>query len=378
MAIDSAAVRTEFPALRRWTYLNTATYGLVPARAVAAAAGHFARRDDEACSDFLGWYDEADRIRASVADLIHATPDDIAFIPNTASALGWLVAGLDWAPGDHVVTLADEFPNCLYLPALLERHGVETREVSPDVASTAEGLAAALDARTRLVALSEVNYATGYRPPLVALARMLRDRGILLYVDGTQSVGGVEWDVTEIQPDLLAVHGYKWLLSPTGAGFMYVAPSLRARLRPTVVGWRSHLEWHRVDHLHHGSPVLADTAERYEGGGLPFGLLHAMGASVDWLRELGPAAIEAHVLGLARSARERLVRLGAEPAPSAGHPSPIVAVRFPGRDPSELARALKAQHILVAARHGFLRVSPHVYNAPADLDRLEDALRPLL
>jgi cysteine desulfurase/selenocysteine lyase len=378
MAIDSTAVRSEFPALRRWTYLNTATYGLVPARAVAAAVGHFAHRDEEACSDFLNWYDEADRIRASLARLVHATPEDIAFIPNTAAALGWLVGGLDWSPGDNVVTLANEFPNCLYLPALLERHGVTTREVSPEALSTPEGVASAVDARTRLVALSEVNYATGYRPPLVQLGRLLRDRGILLYVDGTQSIGGLEWDVTDSQPDLLAVHGYKWLLSPTGAGFMYVAPTLRARLRPTVVGWRSHLEWHRVDHLHQGSPVLADTAERYEGGGLPFGLLHAMGASVDWLLELGPTAIEASVLDLARSARDRLVRLGAEPALPMGVPSPIVAVRFEGRDASELARALKTEHILVAARHGWLRVSPHLYNAPADLDRLDDALRRLL
>jgi cysteine desulfurase/selenocysteine lyase len=375
MTIDASAVRREFPALERWTYLNTATYGLVPARAVAANAAHWAHRDELACSDFIGWYDDADRVRASVARLIHASPDDIAFVPNAAAALGLLVAGLDWRRGDNVVTLAGEFPNCLYLPALLDRRGVATREVLP---GRAEDIDAAVDSRTRLVALSEVNYATGFRPPLADLSRRLHDRGVLLFLDGTQSVGGVQFDVRATAPDMLAVHGYKWLISPTGAGFMYVAPSLRARLDPIVVGWRSHHEWRNVDNLHHGTPVFGGDADRYEGGGLPFGLLHAMGCAVDWMLDLGLDAIERRVMTLAESARGRLERLGAEPSVIAGLPSPIVSVRFPGRDPSALTRALHERRVLVAARHGCLRVSPHFYNDESDLDQLEGELRTVI
>ena len=369
MSIDWETARAEFPALAHWTYLNSATYGQVPRLAVAADAAHWAHREELACSDFLTWYGAADRIRASVARLIHATPDDVAFLTNAASALSLLAGGLDWEPGDNVVTLAGEFPNCLYLPALVERHGVEFREVPWDC------FYSAIDGRTRLVALSEVNYASGFRPPLEEIAAFLRARGTLLYVDGTQSVGALQFDVRRIQPDMLAVHAYKWMISPTGAGFMYVAPGLRARLLPAVAGWRSHYDWRNVDNLHHGMPVLKDSAEKYEGGGLQFGLLHAMGASIDWLLELGPEAIEARVLGLARSARERMMALGAE-APETG--SQIVAVKFPAADVSQLARELKSRRVLVAARHGFLRISPHFYNNEADLDRLETELRSLL
>jgi selenocysteine lyase/cysteine desulfurase len=369
MSIDWDSVREEFPALAHWTYLNTATYGQVPRRGVAADATHWANREKFACSDFLHWYDDADLIRASIARLIHATPDDIAFLTNSASALGLLAGGIDWKPGENVVTLAEEFPNCLYLPALVGRHGVEFREVPW------ECFYSAIDARTRLVALSEVNYANGFRPPLEEVTGFLRSRGVLLYVDGTQSVGALQFDVRRTQPDMLAVHAYKWMISPTGTGFMYVAPSLRAKLLPAVAGWRTHCDWRNVDNLHRGMPSLKDSAEKYEGGGLQFGLLHALGAVVDWMLALGPEEIEACVLELAHSVRQRMIALGAM-AEDTG--SPIVAVKFEGADPSSIARELKSQHVLVAARHGFLRISPHFYNNERDLDVLEEKLRKLL
>jgi selenocysteine lyase/cysteine desulfurase len=142
-----------------------------------------------------------------------------------------------------------------------------------------------------------------------------------------------------------------------------------------VAGWRSHYDWRNVDNLHHGAPVPSDAAEKYEGGGLPFGLLDALGAAVDWMLEIGPDAIEQRVLELARSARRRLVGLGAK-ADETG--SQIVAVQFPGADPSGLAQKLKARRVLVAARHGFLRISPHFYNNEDDLERMEQELRSLL
>jgi selenocysteine lyase/cysteine desulfurase len=369
MAIDWNSVRAEFPALAHWTYLNTATYGQVPARAVAANARHFAHRDELACSDFLAWYDEAEAFRTPIARLIGAQPDDIAFIPNSSTALGLVAAGIEWRRGDNVVTLADEFPNCLYLPALVDRYGVEFREVPWD------RFYDSVDSRTRLVVLSEVNYSSGFRAPVGEISRFLHARGALLFVDGTQSVGALRCDVGESQPDVLAVHGYKWMISPTGVGFMYVAPELRKVLPPNVAGWRTHRDWHNVDNLHHGMPVLKDSAERYEGGGLPFGLLHSLGVAAEWLTGLGPKEIETRVLTLAASARARLRKLGAE-APDTG--SQIVAAKFPSVDPSRLARELKDRRVLVAARHGFFRVSPHFYNNEEDLERLESELRRML
>ena len=366
---DWDAIRGEFPALAQWTFLNTATFGQLPRRATEAVARHFAHRDELACADFLDWYDDADRIRAKIARLIHCSAEDIAFVPNASSALGLLLAGVDWRAGDQVLTLEHEFPNNLYAPGLLSRFGVET------TACPWERFYESVNTRTRLVILSSVNYNTGFAPPLAEIAEFLHERGVLLFVDGTQSVGALRFDVARVQPDMLAVHGYKWLLAPNGAGFFYIAPALRERLQPNIVGWRSHRDWRNVDNLHHGAPELLESAEKYEGGSVSFAVLYAMEASLDLILEIGPEVIEARVLDLAGKTSSLLFGLGAT---IAHWGAPIVAARFENRDVSALARALKEQRVLVAARRGHLRVSPHFYNNEQDLEVFGRGLGSLL
>jgi selenocysteine lyase/cysteine desulfurase len=367
-------VREQFPAVQSWTFLNTATFGQLPRVAVEATMRHYAHRDDLACWDFLDWYDDADQTRKRIAELIHCLPEDVAFISNAASALGLLLGGIDWRPGDRVVTLQEEFPNNLYNPALVAGRGVESVEASW------EDFWEAVTPRTRLVAFSTVNYSTGFRPPLVEIASRLRDCGVLLYLDGTQSVGALKFDAESIQPTMLAVHGYKWLFSPNGAGFMYVHPDVREWLRPNVIGWRSHREWRRVDNLHHGAPEFNSSAEKYEGGSINFALLYAMDASLQLILKIGPDEIERRVLELAEKARRVLRDLGGVLV-SEGSPyyeSPIVAACFAGADASALARGLKERRVLVSARHGKLRVSVHLYNNEDDLERLRSELGALL
>ncbi len=362
--VDWQKVREEFPALRAWTFLNSATYGQMPRRAVAAVDAHFARRDALACADFMDWFDDADAIRASIARLIHCEAEDIAFIPNASTALSLLLRGLDWRRGDRIVTLEHEFPNHYYLPEVLRARGVEFVE------TPMAGFYDAVAEQTRVVLMSTLSYSTGFRPPVEEIGAYLRRKGVLFYLDGTQSVGALRFDVSRVQPDLFAVHGYKWLLAPNGAGFMYVAPALRARLEPAVVGWRSHGDWRRPESLHHGAPVFAEAAEKYEGAMLAFPLIYAMGASVEMFLELGPEAIERRVLELAAGVRRVLRDAGAEVLSD----SPIVTARFPGRDAPALVAALQARGVLVAARQGNLRVSAHFYNNEQDLARLAEAL----
>jgi len=370
MTIDWAAIRAEFPALQRWTCLNTAAFGQLPKRATAAVSDHWDRRNELACADFLDWYEDVNRIRASIARLIHASPDDIAFVPNAATALAHVIHGLGLKSGDNIVTLDGEFPNYPYAP-----HAKAVQW---------ERFYDAIDRHTRLLALSEVNYSTGFRVPLAQISKVARDRRVPLFVDGTQSVGALQFDVRKTTVDVLAVHAYKWMISPSGAGFMYVSPAFRKKLPPNIIGWRSHHDWRNVDRLHSGTPEFKDAAEKYEGGGLPFHLLYAMEASVNWMLEIGPEAIERRVMELAGAARTMLRGLGAEldGAELAGggeeKASQIVIAGFPGRDASAMARALREHKVVIAARHGRLRISPHFYNNEGDLQRLEIALKALL
>jgi cysteine desulfurase/selenocysteine lyase len=374
MEADWERIRAEFPALAGWTFLNTATFGQLPRRATEAAARHFAHRDELACMDFLDWFDDADRIRSLIARLIHCEASDIAFTPNASSALAILLGGMEWRPGDRVVTLTDEFPNNLYHPAMLAASGVEFVETAW------ERFHETITPNTRLVALSTVNYTSGFRPPVEEISRFLGEREVMLYLDGTQSVGALVFDAAKIRPAMLAVHGYKWLLAPNGAGFFYVRPDVRERLAPNVIGWRSDSGWRQVDNLHHGAPEFVTSAEKYEGGMLPFPVLYAMGASLEMMLEIGPEAIERRVLDLAGQARAVLRELGAKLLydESPHYDSPVIAARFEGWDASQLARELKARRVLVSARHGNLRVSTHFYNNEADLERLRRELEMLI
>jgi len=359
--IDWEMIRSQFPALNNRAYLNTATFGQLPRRATEAVAKHWQHRDELACTDFLSWYDDADRLRVSIAKLIGATADDIAFVDSASGALGMVLAALDLKADDNIVTLQDEFPNYLYLPQMREvpwEHFYES-----------------IDHNTRMVAISEVNYATGFRPPLEELSKFTRERGIILFVDGTQSVGALTINLQKLNIDIYAAHAYKWMISPPGSGFMAVLEPLRSNLRPIKVGWRSHKTWRHVDNLHHGVPEFSASAEKYEGGGLPFALLYALEQSVQMMLEIGPDVIEKRVMELTKSTRERMRDLGAEVADNG---SQIVAAKFPGRDPSHLAGELKKRNVNVAARHGFLRISPHFYNDHTDLERLCEAIKPLI
>jgi selenocysteine lyase/cysteine desulfurase len=371
-AVDWKAVRSEFPSLANRTYLNTASFGQLPARAVAAAQRHFAHREQTAAIDFLNWFEDLEPIRASIAGLIHSQPDDIAFVPNAAYALSLAVSAVDWQPGDEILTLHDEFPNQLYAHAgARSAQGVECDW---------DQLEAHITERTKLFAVSTVNYTTGLRPNLSKVVSSLRRRGIVVYLDGTQSVGALQFDCTAIQPDFLAVDAYKWLISPNGAAFVYIHPEMRKRLPPNVIGWRSDKDWRNVKNLHHGTPRFGESAEKYEPGMLPFACLYALQASLKLVEEIGIGNIEQRVLGLADQLRHELRQLGAAFHKCKGESltSQIVTACLPGVDSGSLAGKLAEQGISISARRVYLRISPHFYNNEEDVDRLVFAIRQLI
>ena len=222
-----------------------------------------------------------------------------------------------------------------------------------------------------------MNYSTGLRPPLEPIGAALRERGILFYVDATQSLGALRLDVGAAAISFLALHGYKWMLSPTGIGFACIPAEVRQWLSPAIYSWRSHQDWRNVDQLHHGAPQLPEAAMRYEGGVLNFPGIYAMEAVLDLIAGLGAEAIEKRVLEMAAKTRD-VLRANGGVLFADRHPyyeSPIVTAQFPGVDMSQLAAELKRRRIVVAARKGNLRVSPHFFNNEDDLRQLDEALR---
>ena len=381
MPPDWQTVREQFPLLDSWTYLNSATFGPVPLCARKAAAAYFERCDEHASLDFLDWFTDADEIRAKAARLINADPGDIAFIPSAGAALGWLINGIAWKPGDEILSLQGEFPNNIYYPKILEERGVRFVEMPlPGGEFALNDFLDRISSSTRLVMLSAVNYSSGLRPPLAKIGEALRGHPALFYVDGTQSIGALRMDVQAIGADVMIAHGYKWLLCPTGIGIACIRPKVREWLEPSIYSWRSHRNWRDVDSLHHGRPELPCAAMKYEGGVQNFPGIYAMGAVLDLLFSIGLEEVENRVLDLADQTRDVLRQRGGRLL-SDRHPhydSAIVAASFPNAGMSALAVELRNARVAVAARKGRLRVSPHFFNNSDDIGKLDQALREFL
>jgi selenocysteine lyase/cysteine desulfurase len=227
--------------------------------------------------------------------------------------------------------------------------------------------------RTRLLALSSVEFGSGARNNLPALGRLCRERGVLFCVDAIQSLGCFPLDVEECHVDFLAADGHKWLLSVEGCGLFFCRRALLAQLAPRVIGWRSvtnnlDFETYHLD--------LQPGAGRFEEGTPNTPGIYALGAAIDLLLELGVDAIGRRVLELTDRLCEQLKARGAEIASprAAGQSSGIVAFRLPDEAPGKTAARLRAAGVFVVARRGCVRASPHFYNSPEDLDRLIRAL----
>src|SRR5215475_10757035 len=238
--MDWTRWREEFPSATRLVHMNHAGISPLP-RCVAAAICKFA--DEGLLLDravYQRWEERAEAVRATTARLIGARPREIAFVRNTSEGLSLVAAGLPWQRGDNVVTVADEYPSNVYPWFGLRRWGVETRLLTrPQLRFGAADVEALIDRRTRVVAVSAVDWQSGFRVDLASLAELCRPRDILLVVDGIQAVGALRTDVAPCGVDVLAAGGHKWMLAPEGCGILFISERVIERIHPVVLGWKS-------------------------------------------------------------------------------------------------------------------------------------------
>ncbi|TME75347.1 MAG: aminotransferase class V-fold PLP-dependent enzyme [Chloroflexi bacterium] len=230
------------------------------------------------------------------------------------------------------------------------------------------------DQRTRVLAVSAVQFWNGFRVDLSALCAALRGKDVLLIVDAIQAVGALRIDLAEVSVDYLCAGAQKWLLGPIGAGFAYVGPRMLERLHPAIIGTDSVV---RDEEYFDYELTLKPDARRFEEASPNYPGILGMGAAVNLLLRAGPAAVEDAVLRLAGRLREELPRRGYELLLSPGRPSErsgIVSFRHPRMVPVELHGRLRDAGIIISLRGDFLRASPHYYNSDTDIDRLLEAL----
>jgi selenocysteine lyase/cysteine desulfurase len=371
--MDWTAFRKEFPVTLRWAYFDHAAVAPLaePARvALAEWAGDMCANGTSA---WPTWQRRVEETRTRFGRLLKCDRADIAFIKNTSEGISFVAEGLPWRPGDNVVTAADEYPSNLYPWLNLGSRGVEVRRVpSRDGRILVDDLRAAMDGRTRLVTLSFVEYATGFRNDLDAIGALCRERGVLFFVDAIQGLGVFPLDVRRTPVDFLAADGHKWLLGPEGAGIFYIRRELVEQLHAVEVGW------HSVVHDHDFSRIelaLKPHAGRWESGTLNVGGIAALGASLGLLLDAGTDPVAARVLELTDYLCERLRTAGFEVFSSRqpGEASGIVSVTG-ASDVAAAVHRCRAAGVIVNNRAGRLRVSPHAYNTFDEIDHLINVL----
>jgi L-cysteine/cystine lyase len=376
-----AAIRAELPATQRIAYLNTGTNGPFPRRSYAALVAHAQREVEQGRvgpGAFERYMATMDATQAAFASLLGCADDELALTHNTTEGMNIALMGLDWQPGDEVVTATSEHEGGLNPVALLrERYGV-TVHYTPiglrDCDPIAE-LSRVLSPRTKAVVLSHVSWSTGMVLPMRELSNLAHDAGALMICDAAQSCGMLPANVYELEVDAYACSGQKWLCGPDGTGALFVRRESMERIKQTYIGY-----WGIKSRMNHAEAIfeVGEGAKRYQYASLYPPAVKALGVSLSWIAdEVGWdwAYRRIHELGRychAALARIDGVSLYLPEEATAG----LVHFTVAGVEPADLTARLGEQGIII--RHTpepqLNRVATGFYNTEEDIDRLTQAI----
>ncbi len=364
-----------FPSVGKQVYLNHAACSPLPTPTLQATQSLLEEQHLYGCRHSRGWGDLVDSIRSTAAHFIGASKEEVALTRNTSHGLLLVANGLPWREGDNMVLPNCEFTANVYPWVTLRHRGVELR-FAPTQGNRIlpEDIVAQMDERTRLVAISAVQFGSGFRCDLHAIHAICRERGALLCVDGIQALGQVPFDVRDPQVDFLSAGGPKWLMSPLGTGIFYCRKPLIEQLAPVFMGWRSTVDpqdYFRFDMPWH------PTARRFEEATINIPGLLGMQASMELLMEAGLARIREHLLHLTDVLAEGLQAKGyivMSAMESESERSGILCFKHPTHAAAKIHERLTEAEVIVSLRGEVIRVSPHFYNTEADIGALLDAL----
>lgn len=365
----------EFPLQDDLIYLNHAAVAPWPRRTCDAITRFAEENMTRGARDYPHWLEVERQLREFLAQLIGApSPLDIALLKNTSEGLSVVAAGIDWHPGDNILSFAGEFPSNRIVWESLGDRGVDLRLASlDDAADPEQNLFDLWDERTRLVAVSAVQYASGLRVDLERIGAFCRERDLLFCVDAIQSLGALPFDVGGCHADFVVADGHKWLLAPEGLALFYCRAELRDKLRLQQYGWHmveaagdfSRTEWRP-----------APNAVRFECGSPNMLGIHGLHASVSLLLEMGMQQVSSAILKNTSQLMDLTEKYGLELlSPKARQRrSGIVTFRVPGQDTALLHRRLMSRNLICAARGNGIRFSPHFYTPPEQLQRAFEIL----
>jgi cysteine desulfurase / selenocysteine lyase len=366
MGFEIMEYREEFPVTRHLTYLNHAAVAPLCKRAADAMKG-FA---DDACNygsfHYDKWLEAYEGLRVAAARLIGAHRDEIAHVKNTSEGIATVAMGINWRPGDRIVLFREEFPANQYPWQRLVSKSVEI--VWLDATDPLERIDEAAKG-ARLLAISFVQYLTGFRADLSKIGEICRRQNCFFFVDAIQGLGAFPLNVEECHIDALSADGHKWLLGSEGMGILYIRKDRQDEIAPTEFGWTNVAAFN--DYSSRDMALRTD-AGRYEPGTLNTIGCFGLRAAIEFLLEVGIERIAGQVRSLAVQIEDGVRAKGYEilGTPGAG----IVSFRHPNEDARLTVRKLREQSIITAPRQGWVRTSPHFYISSGDIESLLAAL----
>ena len=367
-------LRQHMPIVESGLYLDHAAVGVLPQPVADAMLERIQSGMRDGVRHWNRWQKMVQRTRRLAAELIGATADEVAFVPNTATGIGTVAEGFRWKAGDNVVLSSSEFPSNRFPWLNLQRRGVEVRLV--ETPESTEGFAAAIDSacdqHTRIVACSWVDYMTGVRRDPAQLAAIAHRHGALLAMDAIQGLGVLAVDLHAQGIDVLVADSRKWMLAPEGAGILAIRQEHQELIEVTRTGWAS-----SIAPMEFGAPLLelSQAASRFESGMQNTYGLAGLYASLKLLQGITPSARE-HALLETRGVFEQVIR-------SAGlqtrnlplnEQSGIITCRHPQQDSKSIIKRLRQHDVVVSLKGDSIRVSPHIYNTADDAQRFAEAL----
>ena len=371
--------RSEFPHTELdMVYFDHAAVSPMNNRVKAELEAYIRQAQGEKIENWFDTMDLAVTAREKFGKLINTPKERIAAVRNTSDGMILLARGLKWEPGDRIILHKMEFPSNVYPWWDLQPYGVELDFLDSELGSvTPNDLERVVTDRTRLVAVSWVQYFSGYKNDIRALADWCHTRGIILAVDAMQGLGALPFDNEISQADFIATGTTKWMLGPQGVGFIYITEELQEQIHPPHLGWQgraSLMEFHNYN-----QPLKAD-ASRYEFA-TPFSLgIWGVNGALDLLLEAGQPAIENRILELTDYLAKQLKVHNYRVISNRGAGVKSGIVITSNVDPKrnqQIFKYLNKKKVHISFRNGNLRIAPHFYNTEVEIDRLIELLSDL-
>lgn len=365
-------IRQLFPITSQYNYLNSAAVAPMPTFSAEAVASQLLDVSENGSLNYLKWVETKNRARRIIAEMLKVDPENIAFMRNTSDGFASVADGIQWQQSDNIVSFEKEFPANFYAwRRVRDKFGVELR-LCPERNGRIDldEMIAMIDSSTKLVAISAVQYGSGFRADLERLGRAARNVDALFAVDIIQAFGVIPFDLPAQFVDIACGASHKWLCSPEGCGIMYLSERALERVEPTLVGWISvETPWDFEDREQRFKP----NALAWESGTGASSLFYGLEQSVKFLHETGTEKIQSYLEELTDYFCEILSSLYYEIVSSReeGEKSQIVCVRNRnGLSPNEIARQLESENIIVSPRNDRIRIAPHVFNTMSEIEHL--------